>query len=232
VPVRLRVGSRGNAVRDLQRELRRRGQRIAVDGAFGPATKLAVKRIQKRFGMRATGVADGKLLKRLGLPTRTVANAPARSATRVPGATPYLKLFPVAGEYTYFDDYGAPRGSGVHQGIDIMADRNTPLVAVDEGVIAKMASVETGLGGIYVWLRRADGVQYYYAHMESIAEGLEVGSRITVGQVLGGVGNSGDARHGGTHLHFEIRNEWTPINPYPHLQAVDPTARLAARARA
>jgi murein DD-endopeptidase MepM/ murein hydrolase activator NlpD len=92
-----------------------------------------------------------------------------------------------------------------------------------------MSRAETGLGGIYVWLRRADGVQYYYAHMESIAEGLEVGSRITVGQVLGGVGNSGDARGAPPHLHFEIRHAWTPINPYPHLQAVDPTARAASR---
>jgi murein DD-endopeptidase MepM/ murein hydrolase activator NlpD len=237
-PVRLRVGSRGDAVRDLQRELRRRGQRIAVDGAFGPATKRAVRRMQKRLGLRRTGVADAKLLKRLGLPTRAVAAAPAPAPAAtpvpvpVPGATPYLKVFPVAGEYTYFDDYGAPRGQGAHQGIDIMADRNTPLVAVDDGAISKLSRAETGLGGIYVWLRRADGVQYYYAHMESVAEGLEIGSRISVGQVLGAVGNSGDARSAPPHLHFEIRNEWTPINPYRHLQAVDPTARTASRRRA
>jgi murein DD-endopeptidase MepM/ murein hydrolase activator NlpD len=231
IAVRLRIGSRGGAVRDLQRELRRRGHRIAVDGAFGPATKRAVKRMQKRFRMRATGIADARLLKRLGLPTRTVAAAPVQAAPTavVPGASPYLKVFPIAGEYTYFDDYGAPRGQGGHQGNDIMADRNTPLVAVDDGVIAKMSRAEVGLGGVYVWLKRADGVQYYYAHMESIAEGLAVGSRITVGQVLGGVGNSGDARSAPPHLHFEIRNEWTPINPYPHLQAVDPTARAAGR---
>jgi murein DD-endopeptidase MepM/ murein hydrolase activator NlpD len=234
VAVRLRVGSRGAAVKDLQRELRRRGLRVAVDGAFGPQTKRAVTLIQKRFRMRVTGIADARLLKRLGLPTRTVAAAPATPATPVvpPGTSPYLKLFPVAGEHTYFDDYGAPRGSGVHQGIDIMADRNTPVVAVDDGAISKLSRVETGLGGIYVWLRRADGVQYYYAHLQSVAEGLDVGSRITVGQVLGGVGNTGDARRAPTHMHFEIRNEWTPINPYPHLQAVDPTARVASRARA
>jgi murein DD-endopeptidase MepM/ murein hydrolase activator NlpD len=234
IAVRLRIGSRGDAVRDLQRELRRRGLRLAVDGAFGPQTKRAVKRIQKRFGMRATGMADAKLLKRLGLPTRTVATAPATPAAPVvpPGTSPYLKLFPVAGEYTYYDDYGEPRGGGVHQGNDIMADRNTPVVAVDDGAIAKMSRVETGLGGIYVWLRRADGVQYYYAHLQSIAEGLDVGSRISVGRVLGGVGNTGDARSAPTHLHFEIRNEWTPINPYPHLQAVDQTARAASRTRA
>lgn len=232
VPVRLRLGSRGDAVRDLQRELRRRGQRIAVDGRFGPATKKAVKRMQKRLRMKATGIADAKLLRRLGLPTRTVASAPVTPVAPVPGVTTYLKMFPVQGEYSYFNDFGAPRGQGGHEGTDIMADRHTPLVAVDDGVIAKLARVETGLGGIYIWLRRADGVQYYYAHMQAVAEGLEVGSRITVGQVIGTVGNSGDARSAPTHVHFEIRQAWTPINPYPHLQAVDPTARSTARARA
>lgn len=231
VPIRLRIGSRGDAVEDLQRELRRRGQRIAVDGAFGPATKRAVRRMQKRLRMKPTGIVGPKLLKRLGLPTRTAAAAPAPVPT-APRTTTYLKVFPVQGDYSYFNDYGAARGSGSHQGNDIMADRGTPLVAVDDGVIAKMSRTETGLGGIYVWLKRADGVQYYYAHMESIAEGLENGSRITVGQVVGTVGNTGDARGAPPHLHFEIRHEWTPINPYPHLQAVDATARTASRARA
>lgn len=232
VKIVLRMGSSGDAVRDLQRELRRRGARIAVDGEFGAATKRAVKRMQKRWRMKRTGIATPKLLKRLGLPTRTVAAAAPVAATPVPGATGYLKLFPVQGEYSYFDDYGAPRGSGSHQGNDIMADRGTPVVAVDDGAISKLSRVESGLGGIYVWLRRADGVQYYYAHLHAIAEGLEVGSRITVGQVVGTVGNTGDARSAPPHLHFEIRNDWTPINPYPHLQAVDPTARTASRAAA
>lgn len=231
VPITLRIGSRGDAVLDLQRELRRRGQRIAVDGAYGPATKRAVKRIQKRLRMKRTGIVGPKLLKRLGLPTRTAAAAPAPAPT-TPSTTTYLKVFPVQGDYSYFDDYGAPRGSGSHQGNDIMADRGTPLVAVDDGVISKMSRAETGLGGIYIWLKRADGVQYYYAHMDSIAEGLEDGARITVGQVVGTVGNTGDARGAPPHLHFEIRHAWTPINPYPHLQAVDPTARTASRARA
>lgn len=223
VAVRLRMGSRGDAVRDLQRELRRRGMRIAVDGAFGPATKRAVKRMQKRFRMKVTGIADARLLKRLGLRTRRAAAAPASAPA--PGATGYLELFPVAGEYSYFNDWGAPRGQGGHEGTDIMADRNTPLVAVDDATVARVARTESGLGGIYIWLRRADGVQYYYAHLQSVAGGLEAGSRVSVGQIVGAVGNSGDARNGPTHLHFEIRNGWTPTNPYPHLLAVDPAAR-------
>jgi murein DD-endopeptidase MepM/ murein hydrolase activator NlpD len=227
--VRLSVGDTGRAVRDLQRELRRRGMRIAVDGAFGPATKRAVARMQKRFRMRATGVADAKLLKRLGLRTRAVAAAPARVSA--PGSSEFLKVFPVAGENSYFDDYGAARHQGSHQGIDIMADRGTPVVAVEDGSVSKLARAETGLGGIYVWLRRTDGVQYYYAHLNTVAEGLDVGSPVGVGQVIGTVGNTGDARHASPHLHFEIRRGWSPINPYSHLVAVDPAARTSARAR-
>ena len=227
--LRLSAGSTGRYVRDLQRELRRRGMRIAVDGEFGPATKRAVKRMQARFKMRRTGVADAKLLKRLGLRTRGVASAPRAAPS--PGSTDLLKVFPVAGENSYFDDYGAARHQGSHQGIDIMADRGTPAVAVDDGSVAKLARAETGLGGIYVWLKRADGVQYYYAHLNSGAEGLDVGSAVAVGQVIGTVGNTGDARHAAPHLHFEIRNGWSPVNPYPHLVAVDPAARTSARDR-
>ncbi|MGD9570632.1 MAG: peptidoglycan DD-metalloendopeptidase family protein [Thermoleophilia bacterium] len=232
VQVILRIGARGQAVRDLQRELRRRGVRVTVDGAFGPATKRAVKRIQKRFKMKATGVANAKLLKRLGLRTRTAAAAPARPVAPVvaPGASPYLDVFPAVGDYTYSDDFGAARHQGSHEGIDIMADRGTPLVAVTAATVARLSRTESGLGGVYVWLERADGTEYYYAHMHSIAEGLAAGSKVIAGQVIGTVGNTGDARYGAPHLHFEIRLAGSgPTNPYSHLVAVDPTARTQAR---
>ena len=225
-PVVLRIGSYGTAVKDLQRELRRRGIKLTVDGAFGPATKKAVKRIQKRFKMKPTGVADAKLLKRLGLQVRVTAGAttPVRP-TVTPGQSPYLDVFPLVGEYTYSDDFGAPRHQGRHEGIDIMADRGTPIVAVANGTIERLTRTESGLGGIWVWLQRADGTEYYYAHMNSVATGLEAGQQVAAGQVIGAVGNTGDARYGATHLHFEIRPGGSPIDPYPHLVAVDPTAR-------
>lgn len=215
----LRIGSRGPAVRDLQRALRRRGARIAVDGAFGPATKRAVKWIQRRLGLPRTGVADARLLARLGLRVRSTAGA--RAVVR-PTPGQYVRVFPVAGAHSYSDDWGAPRSQGGHEGTDIMADRHTPLVAADSGVISKISRTETGLGGIYLWIRRPDGIQFYYAHMQSIAEGLELGGAVTAGQVVGTVGNSGDARYGATHVHFEIRRDWTPFNPYPELLGVDP----------
>ncbi|MGE3137943.1 MAG: M23 family metallopeptidase [Thermoleophilia bacterium] len=216
----VRMGASGSLVRDLQRELRRRGLHIAVDGSFGPATRRAVRTIQRRLRMRPTGVADARLLRRLGLRVRTAAAAPARVAPRGPGA--YVRAFPVSGDHAYSNDWGAPRNQGSHEGTDIMADRHTPLVAADAGVISKMSRTETGLGGIYLWIRRPDGVQYYYAHMQSIAAGIDVGSPVTAGQVVGTVGNSGDARYGATHVHFEVRREWTSFNPYPELVAADP----------
>lgn len=215
----VRMGASGPLVRDLQRELRRRGLRIAVDGSFGPATRRAVRTIQRRLRLRPTGVADARLLRRLGLRVRTAAAAPARVAPQGPGA--FVRAFPVAGDHAYSDDWGAPRNQGSHEGTDIMADRHTPLVAADAGVISKMSRTETGLGGIYLWIRRPDGVQYYYAHMQSIAAGIDVGSPVTAGQVVGTVGNSGDARYGATHVHFEVRHDWTPFNPFPELVRVD-----------
>ncbi|WP_217914748.1 M23 family metallopeptidase [Miltoncostaea marina] len=217
----LRLGSRGPGVRDLQRELRRRGIRVAVDGAFGPLTRRAVQTLQRRLGLRASGVADARLLRRVGLRVRGVASAP-RAVIRAGRTTGRLKVFPVQGEYSYSDTWGAPRSQGSHEGTDIMADRHTPLVAADDAVVSKLSRVETGLGGIYLWLRRSDGLQYYYAHMQTIAAGLEVGTSVSAGQVVGTVGNSGDARYGAPHLHFEIRDGWTPMNPYRDLVAVDP----------
>jgi len=227
VVLTLRLGSRGGAVKDLQRALRKRGINVKVDGAFGPRTRTAVKAAQKRFRMRATGVADTKLLKKLGLRTRTVASAAAPTAA--PGASRYLSVFPVVGDYSYFDDYGAARHQGSHEGNDIMADKGTPVVAVADGKINRLTRTERGLGGIYIWLERADGTEYYYAHLASIATGLDEGSRVTTGQVIGAVGNTGDARYGAHHLHFEIRvGGTTPIDPYKHLVAVDGTRKGSA----
>ena len=225
--VTLKVGAKGQLVKDLQRQLRKRGIKVSVDGAFGPATRTAVKKLQKRMRLAPTGIVNAALLKRLGIRTRTaaaVAAPPVR--TIAPGVSPYLKVFPVSGDYSYSDDFGAARHQGRHEGVDIMADRNTPLVAVDDVTVKRLTRTETGLGGIWVWLVRADGTEYYYAHMASIAPGIDVGTTLTAGQVVGGVGNTGDARYGATHLHFEVHpGGGAATDPYPHLVAVDPTAR-------
>ncbi len=231
-PVVLRIGSTGQLVKDLQAELRRRGLKLVVDGEFGPATKRAVKKMQKRLKLRPTGVANRVLLTRLGLRARLTAAASAPVTPKIaPGASPYLSVFPVAGPNSYTDDFGDARHQGSHEGNDIMADRGTPLLAVVDAKVIRLTRVESSLGGISLWLERADGTQYYYAHLTSITAGLDVGTKVAVGQVVGTVGNTGDARYGAPHLHFEIHpGGGSAVDPYTHLVAVDPAARTQARA--
>lgn len=230
----LRVGMFGEDVRQLQRILSERGARIAIDGAFGPATLVAVRRAQRRMRLPATGRASVTFLARLGLRSRLAAAAtpPAPIVAPTPTATPgvgqYTKVFPVAADYRYSNDFGAPRSQGSHEGNDILAPRNTPIVAVAAGTITRANRLEKGLGGIYLWLKDASGTEYYYAHMQSIVDGIDVGTSVSVGQPIGAVGNSGDARYGATHLHFEVHpgGAASPaINPYSDLVAVDPKPR-------
>jgi murein DD-endopeptidase MepM/ murein hydrolase activator NlpD len=214
-------------VRDLQRELRRRGIRIRVDGQYGRSTRAGVRILQRRMKLRATGRADAKLLRRLGIQLRAVASSPpsAGLGSQLAPATGarYLRTFPVQGEHTYFDDFGAPRGSHTHQGNDVMAAKGTPVVAVADGVIDRLTRVETGLGGIWIWLKDGEGNTFYYAHLDSIAPLLEEGTAVAVGQVIGNVGNTGDARYGADHLHFEIHpGGGGAIDPFTELLAVDP----------
>jgi murein DD-endopeptidase MepM/ murein hydrolase activator NlpD len=217
----LKIGSSGPVVRDLQRILRRRGLAVATDGIFGRATRRAVERIQLRFGVPVTGQVEVTLQRRLGLQTRRAAAAPGAPSS--PGASRLLDTFPVAADNSYSDDYGAPRGQGAHEGNDILADRGAPVVAVSDAVVDRLSRTERGLGGIYVWLRRDDGTEYYYAHLDSLTPGLDEGSRVTVGQRIGANGNTGDARFGAPHVHFEIHPGGSAaVNPFPHLVATDP----------
>ncbi len=230
----LRMGTSGADVRELQAILRRRGFKVTVDGAFGVKTRNAVKALQRRLKLRATGVVTPALLKRLGIKIRTVrSGTPAPVAPIAPSAYPlagpnaakakYLKVFPVGGKHSYSNDYGAPRSQGGHQGNDIMAVRGVPVRAVADGTIKRLTRAETGLGGIWIWLLDTRGNEYYYAHLNEITAGLEAGTAVTAGQVIGTVGNTGDARYGAMHLHFEIHpGGGGAVNPYTDLLAVDP----------
>jgi peptidoglycan LD-endopeptidase LytH len=123
--------------------------------------------------------------------------------------------FPVAGKDTRAvqSRFGAPRDAGArsHHGIDIFAPRGTPVLAVAPG----RASVrENRLGGKVIFLRDPSrGVSYYYAHLDSqlVAPGAEV----QIGDTIGLVGNTGNARSTPPHLHFGIyRRGFGPRNPY------------------
>jgi len=108
-----------------------------------------------------------------------------------------------------------------------MADRarTPPLVAADDAVVRRTAvhARRPACADLYLWLPcRADGLQLLLRpHADDRRGPKRSGSRVNVGQVVGTVGNSGDARGGATHVHFEIRQEWTSMNPYRDLVAVD-----------
>ena len=127
-------------------------------------------------------------------------------------------VFPVDGPVWYQDDFGAPRAvGGGHTGNDIFARRGTPLVAVQDGTIAELRY--RSLGGNSFHLVNAEGDYFYYAHLMQYAAGIQEGSVVTAGQVLGYVGNTGNAITTPPHLHFEIHpGGGAPIDPYPYLE--------------
>lgn len=145
-------------------------------------------------------------------------------------------VFPVAGDVGFIDSYGAPRNVGTgyehwHEGTDVMAAMGTPVVAVEDGVITRARP--NSLGGNALRLTGESGHGFYYAHLAAYAPGIVEGAAVTAGQLLGFVGDTGDARGGAPHLHFEIHRPGTgePVNPYP-LLSVAWQARQAALAGA
>jgi murein DD-endopeptidase MepM/ murein hydrolase activator NlpD len=109
--------------------------------------------------------------------------------------------------------FGAPRDAGArsHHGIDIFARRGTPVVAAAPGVVNRVN--ETEIGGKVVWLRDTFGNSLYYAHLDSQA--VSSGMQVDVGDTLGFVGNTGNARTTPPHLHFGVyRRGEGPVDPY------------------
>lgn len=132
-------------------------------------------------------------------------------------------VFPVEGPHAYVDSWHAPRSGGrLHKGSDIFAPTGTPTVATRNGVVDRASFIERGLGGIAFWIIADDGNHYYYAHLASIAPGIANGSVVKAGQVVGYVGDTGNARTTPPHLHFGIYPGGAePVNPYPYLVVAD-----------
>ena len=122
---------------------------------------------------------------------------------------------PVDGAVSFTDTWGAPRSGGrTHKGVDMIAARGTPLVAIESGFIKRMSN--GGLGGITLWLAGESGDEYYYAHLDAWASGLSVGQTVSVGELVGYVGNTGNAQYTVPHLHFEFHpGGGAAVNPTP-----------------
>ena len=116
-------------------------------------------------------------------------------------AGPYV--FPVFGQVSFADTFGAFRAdTGWHHGDDVFAPLGSPVLAVAKGVVFSVGW--NTLGGNRLWLEDRQGNQFYYAHFSAYSPLAVNGARVNAGDVLGFVGNTGDAERTPYHLHFEI----------------------------
>jgi len=155
----------------------------------------------------------------------------ATAGSKQPPAT---IVFPVLGPVTYSDDFGEPRAGGKHQGIDIVAPKRALALAAEAGKVKFWGRSATA--GCMLYLYGASGTTYYYIHLNNdltrrndnrgkcvagtaYAKGLKSGAKVTAGQVVGYVGDSGDANGIHPHLHFELHpGGGRAVDPYPWLQ--------------
>jgi peptidoglycan LD-endopeptidase LytH len=124
-----------------------------------------------------------------------------------------------------FGGYSKAFGSGGHQGLDIGANVGQAVYAVEDGTLYRQFTSLSSSAGLGWGLWSTTDVKYRYYHLDGFAEGLSVGDEVVAGQVIGYVGDTGNASPGGWHLHFEVR-------PGPHPQygaapPVDPMPLLA-----
>lgn len=122
-------------------------------------------------------------------------------------------ICPVSGA-RYFNDWGFPRGGGrFHQGTDLFAPRGTPVVAPVSGTVELKSGT---VGGLQFWMTGDDGNLYIGTHLDAFG----LAGRVMAGEIIGYVGDSGNARGATPHLHLEIHpGGVSPANPYPTLQA-------------
>jgi murein DD-endopeptidase MepM/ murein hydrolase activator NlpD len=134
---------------------------------------------------------------------------------------------PVRGveENELYDSFDDARGSRVHEAIDIMAERGTPVLAAEDGTIKRLFTSKGGGLTVYQF-DPSETYCYYYAHLDAYAANLREGMPVKKGDVIGYVGSTGNASKDAPHLHFAIfrltdEKQWwrgEPINPYPILR--------------
>jgi murein DD-endopeptidase MepM/ murein hydrolase activator NlpD len=141
------------------------------------------------------------------LPTST-------TTTTAPPAATSGKTCPVNAATSFSNTWGAPRSGGrTHKGVDITAVRNAPVVAIESGTVTRTSN--STLGGLSIYLSGNSGSRYYYAHLDYIEGGIAGGTSVSVGQLLGGNGTTGNAPSWIPHVHFQYAPPgygW--VNPY------------------
>jgi len=217
----LERGDRGDDVRALQDLLTDLDLPTEADGTFGADTVARVKSYERREDLPVDGrVSPGQvrgMQRRAGdaddavSPTDPITNP--RDSAEADGSA--SGTYPVDGSHTYGDGFGAGRG---HGGQDIMADCGTPLRAVKDVTVRRVAT-EAAAGRYIVLHDGSSGEDYVYMHLSSVD--VAVGDSPSAGEKVGEVGQTGDAT--ACHLHFE---EWTSPGWYTGGSAKDPMTFL------
>lgn len=154
------------------------------------------------------------------------------SAEAAEDFNPWRMAFPVGEEYRMTDSFGDCRAgcSRSHEGVDIMADRRTPVYAVADGVVRWISS-PSDTSSVYVGIDHGNGWFTRYIHLDNdtlgtddgafygIADGIVEDAPVTAGQLIGWVGDSGNAEGTSPHLHFELRDN---AEGWGHGDAIDP----------
>jgi peptidoglycan hydrolase-like protein with peptidoglycan-binding domain len=208
----LKAGKNGWDVSALQFLLHSRGFGPGgFDGGFGPNTSSAVRRFQSAAGIAADGVAG----------PQTLAALLSGTSTSVP-SDPVRFLRPVGGPMG--DGFGYFAGRR-HTGIDFPEAMGTPVGASGRGVVSFAGWNNGGYGNLVVVTHRL-GFESWYAHLSEVA--TSPGAAVSGGVVIGYVGSTG--RSTGPHLHWEVRQFGTPIDPLPRLLAARSAGAASAKA--
>jgi peptidoglycan LD-endopeptidase LytH len=129
----------------------------------------------------------------------------------------YAKIYP---------DFGDPRDGGAreHEGQDILAPLRSFIVSPTDAVVTRTG--KGGSAGTYVYTAAPGGETFRYMHLDEIADDIKTGTVLKPGDLIGYVGNTGNAAGGPTHLHFEIRDGRNAEDPYPRIDGAFTTEEL------
>jgi murein DD-endopeptidase MepM/ murein hydrolase activator NlpD len=185
---------------------------------------LRVTRFARAAVVAAGVLACGSIV-RADMPAIHSAATAGTPAQRV-FETPDGMLFPIepTPKCDVLNNFGGTSklyGSGGHQGVDIGATLGQDVYAVEDGLLTtQFTDLDSAAG--YGWaLVGSSDTQFRYYHLSAFAEGLEPGDTVREGDLIGYVGDTGNATPGGYHLHFEVRP-----GPAPHRNPVDPVPLL------
>lgn len=169
------------------------------------------------------------------LPTQSATSSPEPAESPSPTPARFVYFFPLQRADVY--SYAEGTQSHGYPATDIFAPAGTEFVAVTNGIVDFVSTEDqwdpdtddpSTRGGLAAAIIGDDGVQYYGSHLSKVEPGVVPGSRVSAGQLIGRVGNTGNARGKVPHLHFGISRPTFPddwktrrgeIDPFPYLQA-------------